>query len=235
MSYHFRHLRHSSLLQLVASIFNNRKHSSLGKQTKYTPFQAHFDSEASAKIVRDQLNQHDKKQHKLRNIFSIRPELVFHVGEKVLLRKQKTTFQKAPSSFIPQFHQDVATIVKVDKTMLPYSYIISSDPTQSKKYYYTDLKRVTPYHKQLQRMESEKDINDSDKIIVQDFVHSTPTSLRSGKKLHNKSTLFYTIKRANQIEKVTKETLQLYQKIFGRNILVFSKIFHEPANKHLMF
>ena len=84
-------------------------------------------------------------------------------------------------------------------------------------------------------MESETDINDSDKIIVQDFVHSTPTSLRSGKKLHNKSTLFYTIKRANQIEKVTKETLQLYQKIFGRNILVFSKIFHEPANKHLMF
>ena len=207
----------------------------MGKKTKYTPFETHFNSEASANVARDQLNQHENKQQKLRNIFSIRPELVFREGEKVLLRKRKTTFQKASSSFDPQFHQDVATIVKVDKTMLPFSYVISSDPTQSRKYYYTDLKRVTPYHKQLQRMKSDKEINPSDKIIVQDFVHSTPESLRSGKKLHNKSTLYYTIKRADQIEKVTKETLQLYQKIFGKNILVFSKIFHEPANEHLMF
>ena len=229
------HLRHSSLLHLVASIFNNRKHSSLGKQTKFTPFQTHFDSEASAKVARDQLSQHENKQRQLRNIFSIRPKLIFHEGEKVLLRKRKTTFQKAASSFDPQFHQDVATIVKVDKTMLPYSYIISSDPTQSRKYYYTDLKRVTPYHKQLQRMKFEREINPSDKIIVQDFVYATQESLRSRKKLSNKSTLYYTIKRADQIEKVTKETLQLYRKIFGKNILVFAKIFHEPANKHLMF
>ena len=163
----------------MASIFNNRKHSSLGKQTKFTPFQTHFDTHVSARVARDHLNQHETKQQKLRNIFSVRPGLIFHVGEKVLLRKRKATFEKASSSFNPQFHQDVATIVEVDRTMLPFSYVISSDPTRSRKYYYTDLKRVTPYHKQLQRIESEKEINPSDKIIVQNFVHHTPESLRS--------------------------------------------------------
>lgn len=222
------------MLHLVASIFNNRKHSSLGKRTKFTPIEAHFNSEISARVVRDQLNQHENKQRQLQNIFSVRPELVFREGEKVLLRKRKTAFQKASSSFDPQFNQDVATIIKVDKTMLPFSYIISSDPTQSRKYYYTDLKRVTPYSKRLQQMNIEKKIDPADKILVQDFVHNTPESLRSKKKLYNKSTLYYTVKRAGQIEKVTKETLELYQKIFGKNILVFSEIFHEPANRHLM-
>ena len=130
------------------------------------------------------------------------------------------------------FHQEPATIVTVDRTMLPFSYVISSD--RSKKYYYTDLMRVTPYQKGLKKIDSEREIDPTDKIIVEDFVHHTPESLRSGKKLHNKSTLYYTVRRAGQVEKVTKETLQLYQKIFGKNILVFSKIFHEPANRHLM-
>ena len=219
-------------MHLVASIFNNRKHSSLGKQTKFTPIQAHFDTEVSAKVVRDQLRQHGNKQRKLRNIFSTRPELIFHEGEKVLLRKRKTTFQKASSSFNPMFHQEPATIVTVDRTMLPFSYVISSD--RSKKYYYTDLMRVTPYQKELKKIDSEREIDPNDKIIVEDFVHHTPESLRSGKKLHNKSTLYYTVRRAGQVEKVTKETLQLYQKIFGKNILVFSKISHELANRHLM-
>ena len=196
LAFHFMHLRHSSLLHLVASIFNNRKHSSLGKKTKFTPFQAHFDTEVSARVARDHLDQHENKQRTLRNIFSVRPELVFHEGEKVLLRKRKATFQKASSSLDPQFDQNVATVVQVDKTMLPFSYIISSDPTQSRKYYYTDLKRVTPYHKQLRRMDFEKEINPSDKIIVQDFVHHSPESLRSGKKLFNKSTLYYTVKKS---------------------------------------
>ena len=60
------------------------------------------------------------------------------------------------------------------------------------------------------------------------------TFLRSGKAFRSKPTVFYTITRAGQVEKVSKATLQLYQKIFGRDIFLYNDIFYKKENQHLI-
>ena len=207
----------------------------------HSPYEAHFSSHISCLLVRHHLNEQSQKQKKLRTVFSLRPSLQFKIGAKVLLRRKKHQFHKTDTIFHPHFHQNIRIVTAIDKSTLPWTYSLSADDNdkesmKNRKFYYFELKRVGPYYEALEKDKRNKR-SDLEKITVDNFSiedSSDGTFLRSGKAFKNKPTIFYTVTRGGQVEKVTKATLQLYQKIFGRDIFLYKDIFYKPENQHLI-
>lgn len=76
----------------------------------------------------------------------------------------------------------------------------------------------------------ENEHKNKDKIFVKKFELRGESSLRSGKLLPNKKKLFYHIVRDGKEDIVPADTLKIYKKIFGSNILIFSDMFDEVGN-----
>ena len=242
LAFLFKTLRYNNILHLACTIYNNRKHSALKtSEGTYSPYTAHFSSHVNCLLVRHHLKEQRQKQEKLRTIFSLRPSLQFKIGAKVLLRRRKHQFHKTDTVFHPYFDQKIRTVTAIDKSTLPWTYSISTDENDSeslknRKFYYFELKRIGPYYEALEKDKRNGRTN-SEKITVDNFsVENTSegTFLRSGKAFRSKPTVFYTITRAGQVEKVSKATLQLYQKIFGRDIFLYNDIFYKKENQHLI-
>ena len=191
--------------------------------------------------MRHHLQEQKEKQKKLRTIFSLRPSLQFKIGAKVLLRRRKHQFHKTDTVFHPYFDQKIRSVTGIDKNTLPWTYSVSTDENDNesmkhRKFYYFELKRVGPHYEALQK-DKTSGRPTSERITVDNFsIENTSdgTFLRSGRAFKSKPTIFYTITRAGQVEKVTKPTLQLYQKIFGRDIFLYNDIFYKKENKHLI-
>ena len=242
LAFLFKTLRYNNILHLACTIYNNRKHSALKtSEGTHSPYTAHFSSHVNCLLVRHHLKEQRQKQEKLRTIFSLRPSLQFKIGAKVLLRRRKHQFHKTDTVFHPYFDQKIRTVTAIDKSTLPWTYSISTDENDSeslknRKFYYFELKRIGPYYEALEKDKRNGRTN-SEKITVDNFsVENTSegTFLRSGKAFRSKPTVFYTITRAGQVEKVSKATLQLYQKIFGRDIFLYNDIFYKKENQHLI-
>lgn len=215
------------ILQLTALIYNNRKHTSLFQNT---PFSVHFNSHISAKVAKLSLAQFNTRQAKIHHIFSLKPGSTFQIGEKVLLKKKRHTFHKSNPLFHPHFESEISTITNVDKKFLPWTYIISSHP--EKKFYFFELRRITPSYENLNKPQPSGD--QKSKIFVKDFLIENPPTLRSGKSLPKRKTIFYIIERGGKTEKVDADSLHFFKKVLGKNVLYYGSIFDQSQNRHLI-
>ena len=200
---------------MAQTIYNNRPHRSLFNET---PYKTHFNSHTSSVISRRVLKQFRSKQAKLTNIFSLRPDQVFHKGEKVLLRKRKSTFRKDDPIRHPMFDPQAQTIVNVDKRYLPYTYFLSNS---TKWYYFFELKKVSQDY----GVSTISSFNNQSKVKVIDFVYDQSPHLRSGKIVKDKQFVQYFVERNDKVDKVSAETLRYFKKILGPDCLVYSAKF----------
>ena len=213
-----------AILQLTEHIYNSRKHRSIGT----TPIRAHHCSHTSSILARKLLQTHNKKQKRLRNIFSLKKDYLYKIGDKVLLKNKRTPFQKSNPLKNPEFSPIITTITKIDRRFLPYSYTISTHP--NKKFYFFELHRVSDQYKndiKQQQQQQQTPFQNPSKIIVQDFSYENPPVLRSGKSLNKKKLLYYKVQRGDKEEKITDNTLKFYKKLFGNNSLEYSQIFQQ--------
>ena len=191
----------------------------------------HFNPHISAKVTKLSLKQFRNRQAKIKNIFSLKPNRTFRIGDKVLLKKKRHTFHKSNALIHPHFESDISTVTNIDKRFLPWTYVISSHP--ERKFYFFELRKVTPSFEDLNNPQPHSDKTTS-KILVKDFIIENPPTLRSGKSLPGKKTLFYIIERGGKIEKVTTESLHFFKKVLGKNVLQFAPTFYETQNQKLI-
>ena len=222
MVYFFKSLNHNNALKLTASIYNSRSHSSL---YSFSPLRAHFDSHASSIIVRKTLKQFNQRQRKIYNIFNIKPEKTLQIGDRVLIKRRRHTFHKANPLFYPQFEDEPSVVTEVNKLFLPWTYKLQAHP--NKWFYFFELRRISPSFGVTEQMDDHQQ-----KIFVEDFIFQDSPFLRSKKNLPHKQTLYYIIQRGGQSEKVTRETLEFFKRIFGKNVLNYSEKFQKDENRH---
>lgn len=227
--YEFKTITYESALKLTQLKYNSRKHSSL---FGYSPNQTHFDSHISSIVIRRTLESFRVRRKKIRSFFSLHPDNIFHVGERVLLARSRHKFHRANILLHSDYETEVREITKIDKTFLPWTYHISGEKYNGRKFYFFELKRVSASYGHLTPKPSV--ISPDQKIRVLDFQYENPAFLRSGKSINAKKTLYYTIKRGEKIERVPMQSLEFFKKILGNNILEYDEnVFNKRENQHL--
>ena len=219
-----------NVLNLTAQTYNSRKHSAL---FGFCPNSVHFNSHVSALVIRRKLQSLRIRQKKIKSFFSLHPKNIFQVGEKILLARARHKFHRANILLHSDYENEVREIVKIDKTYLPWTYHISGEKYEGRKFYFFELKRVSPSYGQLTPKPTIVS-GDQKKIRVLDFQYEDSSFLRSGKSINAKKSLYYTIKRADKIEKVPSDSLHFFKKILGNDILEYDNdVFNNPQNQHL--
>ena len=193
------------------------------------PLEVQFDSHKACIVARLNADRLKVKQRRLRTIFSLHPSRVFDIGDIVLVRKRRSAFHKPSTVFSPDYKTAPTKIIAKNDKYLPFSYRIESD-TNVKWYYGHELRRVGPHYGDLESAPE----NTTSKIEVLDFSYENSPVLRSGTALRNRNTLFYRIKRAENIEKVQADSLRFFKKVLGPNSLQYNALFYQPENRHMI-
>ena len=197
-----------------------RKHSSLNG---YTPYQVHHDSHISSTIARFNSGKEVDRQQAISKFHS-GPSKRFTIGERVRLKKMRPSFYKTSAVFYPNFSEEIYTIQSINKRVLPWLYSLAEISNKKKRYYGFELLKIDSLY------DSIPNEHEKDKIFVKNFELRGESTLRSGRLLPNKKKLFYHIVRNNKEDIVPAETLKVYPRIFGKNILVFSDVFDRLGN-----
>lgn len=190
----------------------------------YTPYEAQFDSHASSDIARYNSGKEIIRQKAISN-FHNAPSKRFNIGDRVRLKNQRKTFHKTSAIFYPNFSEEIFTVHSIDKRVLPWLYSLAEISNKKRRYYGFELLKLDPLYGHIQNEHKNKD-----KIFIKKFELRGEPSLRSGKLLPTKKKLFYHIVRDNKEDIVPADTLKIYKKIFGSNILIYSDIFDEAGN-----
>ena len=216
--FEFKTLSFEKVLELAQVVYNHRKHRSLyGK----TPQEVHFDSHTSSEICKKLIARTQERQTRLTNIFSLKKKQVYHVGDRVLLKRKRATFYKQDLTKHNMFETEVRKITQVDKSCLPYLYSITGS---DKKYYFFELKKVGAEYGSL---ESSVQSTETSKIFVEDFNFEQLPLLRSGRIIANRNPIVYTIRRGEKTETVSAQHLKFFKKFLGKQVLTYSEKFKQ--------
>lgn len=96
--------------------------------------------------------------------------------------------------------------------------------------YAFELKKVGKYYRSLETSTA----HEGEKIQVLDYTVDSAPVTRSGLRLKNRDSVFYSVKRGNALEKVNAETLRFFKKVLGPHSLQYQDIFFRPENRHLL-
>ena len=213
-----------NLLHLASLAYNQREHSSLHG---FSPIEAHWDSHISSIVVRKTLAKFKRKQKKLVNIFSQKPQNIFKVHDAVLLKKRKRQFHRTGAVFHPHFETELRHVTAVDKKCLPFTYSISGFPLK-RKFYFWELHRVSNLYGKVKASAPSSE----SKIYVSGAVLDNNPILRSGNSLVNRGSYSYIIERRGRREKVTAQDLYYIKRTLG-DVLIYGSFFNKPQNHHL--
>ena len=197
--------------------------------TLIRPLDVQFDTHTACIVARLNSERLKGKQRRLRTIFSLHPSRVINMGENVLVRKRRTAFHKPSTVFSPDYKTVPTRIIAKNDKYLPFSYRLESDAS-GKWYYGHELRRVGPHYGDLESAPE----NTTSKIEVLDFTYENSPVLRSGTALPSRNTLFYRIRRGENIEKVEADSLRFFKKVLGPNSLQYNALFYQPENKHMI-
>lgn len=158
----------------------------------------------------------------------------------VRLRNVKPLIRKESAVFFPHTSEKVYKIVGIKNQFLPYQYELEG---LSKTYYGWNLAKVSPSILSLSSAVTDKtptpdnQQNKKPVITVQNILPKTDsTKLRSGKVLTHPYDMTYDILKDDERQFVGKETLQLYKRLFGSQILQYNEaLLSDPKkNKHII-
>ena len=224
MLYTLRNQSYTHILKLCEQIHNNRKHRGIYSEK---PILCHYDSHIAAWVAKKNIESFQNQQKQIKNIF--KPGTDLAVGNKVLLRKRKSTFHRDNVIFNAQFHDTPRKILEINDKVLPHTYKIESFP--SRYFYRWELKKITSAYGFFEKQTPDP----VSKIQVLDFYYENPPTLRNNKSLNNRRVLHYKISRDNKIETISEDNLRFFKRIFGKDSLEFAPLFHTEENKNLMF
>ena len=224
----FSTLRYEHVLQITASVYNNRPHSGLYGET---PISAHFNSYVSSKIARKNEARRTDRQADLRTVFSTKPSNIFAPGDRVLLKSKKHQFHKYSPLFYPTFAPGVFTVTSADFKVFPALYRLSGvDPARS-FYGWELLKLDKSFDRTAERQKRRANLN-RDHILVQDVTLSEPTRLRSGRIVNkDKAQVLYRISRHGKTDIVDQPGLRIWKKALPDGAIQYSEEFSEPSWK----
>ena len=225
MLFSLKNQSYAHILKLCEQIYNNRRHRGIYSEK---PILCHYDTHISSIVAKKNIESFQNQQKQIKNIF--KPGTDLSIGDRVLLRKRKSTFHRDNVVFNAQFHEEPLEILEVNDKVLPHTFKIESFP--SKYFYRWELKKITSAYGFLEKQTP--DASDS-KIRVLDFYYENPPTLRNKKSLNNRRVLYFKIERDNKVETISEDNLRFFKRIFGKNSLIFAPLFHTDENKNLMF
>ena len=161
------------------------------------------------------------------------------IGDKVRLRNVKPLIRKESAVFNPHTSETVYRVVDIKNKFLPYQYVLDG---LSKTYYGWNLVKVSPSILSISDTSNKtttpnKQQQNKPVITVQNILPKTDsTKLRSGRVLTHPFDMTYDILKDNERQFVDKETLQLYKRLFGAQILQYNEdLLNDPKkNKHVI-
>ncbi len=190
-----------------------------------TPIRAHFDSHVSSKIARKNTARWADRQKDLRTVFSVSPDNLFKIGDKVLLKSKKHQFHKYSPLFYPAYEPGVFTVTSADSKRYPALYKLEGvDPARS--FYGWELYRLDPaFSRTAERQKRRTDVN-HDRILVQDVTLSEPTRLRSGRIVNNnKAQVLYKVVRHGKTDIIDRSALNIWKRTLGPGAIEWSDVF----------
>ena len=223
MLFTFKNQNYAHILKLCEQIHNNRNHRGIYSEK---PIICHFDSHTAAKVAKKNIQAFETQQKQIKNIF--KPGTDLSVGDKVLLRKRKSTFHRDNVVFNSQFHETPFKVLEINNKILPHTFKIESHP--SRYFYRWELKKITSAYGFFEQRTSDP----LTRIQVLDFYYENPPTLRNKRTLNNRRILHYKIRRDNKIETISEDNLRFFKRIFGKNSLEFAPLFHTQENRHLI-
>ena len=205
--------------------FSIRPHSSLAG---HTPYEAHFDSNISAQLARLQSIHLDNRQRCAKR-FQLQSERL-SIGDKVLLRTKKHSFDKLSPVFAPYYEPRIYTIESIDKRFLPWLYILTERAESKRKFYAFELHKLDVSYQS--HPNTRHDIEP--RIYINDVLIENRSALRSGRVIPGKGTAMYLIERNNEVDKVPESTLRLFKSSLGSDSLIYSTMFQDPAKQEFI-
>ena len=193
------------------------------------------------------MKEHRKHQREALDRYQLLSESQkIKVGDFVRIRHTKPLIRKESAVFFPHTSESVFKVTEVKNQYLPYSYVLNDNT--SKTYYGWSLVKVSPSildmasrtsHNPVMRQNSHPTNQSSDKpvITVQNIVAKTDSKkLRSGKVLTHAFDMTYDILKDGERQFVDKETLKLYKRLFGSQILQYDEtLLNDPEKaKHII-
>ena len=221
----FKTISYPNAIKLTQQIYNSREHAGI---YHHRPIDVHFNSHISSLVARKNVQKLNLKQRRLKSIFSLHPSRQFKIGEQVLVKKKRTAFYKPNSVFDPQFQTTPTVITATNEKYLPFTFQVASMP--GRWLYSFELKKVGRYYGNLENQASFQ----GEKIQVLDFTFESSAVTRSGLKFGNRNTVYYRVKRGNNVEKIDADTLRFFKRVLGAQALEYSEVFLKPENKHLV-
>ena len=178
----------------------------------------HFNPHIASKIARYTSGKIKERRRSSAHPSIFQSKLL--IGDKVLLRNKKETFNKQSSAFYPNFKEKVFEIHGIDKRTIPFTYSLK-DQLNKRKYYSFELQKLG----HLWRTRPERFSNHA-KIIVKDVEVIQTSTLRSGKVLKDKGDVLYTIEKNGESDRVPPKTLRIFKKMYGENSLIYDPQFN---------
>ena len=217
----FSTLAYKSILDLVAQIYNNKPHRGIYSAT---PFSAHFHSHVASKIARKNAAQRTDRQRNLRrSIFSTKPDNIFAVNDRVLLKAKKTHFQKHNPFDFPSYQKGIFTISAVHDRIYPKLYSLA-EKNPHRKFYGFELVRLDKSFDQVAQQQKERQNTHHDRIIVRDIIREEPTQLRSGRILENgRQKIKYKVEKGGRTNFVDEPGLKVWKRALGDGAIEYDK------------
>ena len=218
----FRSTNFQHIIRLTEVVINSRPHSSLWN---YSPIEAHFSTHASSEIARlntlaFQQHQNEAISHYLK---SPRQQRI-SINSKVRIRRKRNVFRKESPLFHSIWSDNVYIVSKIDRSVFPFVYYMEN---LSKGFYSFQLLLLSPHYP----IDEYKNSSKTSKIIVIDFEKVNDTSyLRSGRVLPSRHDIKYKIVKDGETQYVSAADLQLFTKLYGKNVLHYSHFFKNPNN-----
>ena len=224
------------IIHLTQIAFNSSKHRGLYQLTPH--FVHHFDYAASL-VLRKSLR--DYKSHQSDAFLryqSLHENKRLKLHDVVRIRYPKKLIRKESSVFYPQTSEKTYRITKISTAKIPYVYFLDDDLTR--RYYGWNLMRVNPITTTENiRIEKEMSTNHSTSrpiIVVKNIIPGSDHKLRSGRMLLHPFEMTYDTLKNGVREFVDANTLKLYKRLFGQNILQYDQLVldNPDLKKHII-
>ena len=193
---------------------------------------AHFNSHVSSQIARKNAAQRTDRQTDLRSVFSTKPQNIFALNDRVLLKAKRRHFQKYNPIDFPAFDPGVFTISAVHDKTWPILYSLREIDAR-RKFYGFELTKLDASFDRVAKQQKERTDSLRDRIVVEDVIRGEPTRLRSGRILENgREQVKYKINRHGKTDIVDAPGLKLWIRALGEGAVQYDeKQFSPPSWK----
>ena len=229
------------LIHLTQTTFNARCHRATG----FSPHFLHCFDYAAGLHFRNILQEHKTHQREAFDKYNLlRESQKIKIHDKVRVRNNKPLIRKESAVFFPQTSETVYEVTDIKTQSLPYVYVLNGN--YSKTFYGWNLVKVSPSildinlrnpHDTTNKTKPSDSQQNKPVITVQNILQKTDsTKLRSGKVLTHAFDMTYDILKDGERQFVDKETLRLYKRLFGSQVLQYSEaLLNDPQkSKHIV-